>query len=211
MRVLGIVFSPRKGGNTEILMKEALKGAEAEGAETKLILTREYNIKPCDACDSCHKTGECHIKDDMQTLYRELLEADAIIFGTPVYFWHICAQAKIFIDRTYALTFPKLKLANKVGAAIAVAARTGAVEALNFFTRYFISNHMICAEGVEGLAYEKGSIVNDLRGMNAARELGRQVALMVKLKNRFPEEFDIPLYRIAQEKYGAPRYPKVSE
>lgn len=120
----------------------------------------------------------------------------------------MCSQAKTFIDRTYALTFPNLKLSNKVAAAIAVAARAGAIETLNFFTRYFISNHMICAESVEGLAYEKSSILNDERGMKTARELGRQVALMIKRGNSFPEEHDIPLYRIAQERYGASRYPK---
>ncbi len=211
MKVLGIVFSPRKNGNTEIIVREALEGAREAGAEAELITTRDYKINPCDGCGSCHKTGECRINDDMQIMYKKLLEADGIIFGTPVYFWQMCAQAKIFIDRTYALTFPNLKLSNKVAAAIAVAGRTGAVETLNFFNRYFISNHMICAESVEGLAYEKGSIVNDERGMKAARELGKQIVLMIKDGNRFPEEHNIPLYRIAQERYGASRYPKPSK
>ncbi|MEM2876370.1 MAG: flavodoxin family protein [Candidatus Bathyarchaeia archaeon] len=208
MKVLGVVFSPRKNGNTEILVQEALKGAEEMGADTELVATRELNINPCDGCGSCQKSGVCRINDDMQKMYEKLLDADGIILGTPVYFWQMCAQAKTFIDRTYALTFPNLKLANKVGAAIAVAGRTGAVEVLNTLSRYFINNHMIVAESVEGLASEKGSIVNDERGMRSARELGKQVALLIKLGNRFPEEYEIPIYRLVHEKYKAPRYPR---
>ena len=139
----------------------------------------------------------------MQLMYEKLLEADGIIFGTPVYFWHICAHAKIFIDRTNAIFYP-MSLTNKVGAAIAVATRTGAVEALSFFTQYFILNHMICAEFVDGLACGRGEIVNDVHTMKASKELGRQVGLLIKLKNRFPEEYDIPLYRFVQKKYGVP-------
>ena len=83
MKVLGIVCSPRKGGNTEILVREALEGAGEVGGETELILVADKNIAPCDACDTCRETGVCRIKDDMQPIYQQLDQADGIILGTP--------------------------------------------------------------------------------------------------------------------------------
>lgn len=207
MKVLGMIFSPRKGGNTEILVKEALAGAMSAGAETELLTTADKNIKPCDACRSCEKTGECHINDNMQEIYKKLLEADGIILGTPVYFWSMCGQAKIFLDRTVALRYPYLKLANKVGGAVAVATRTGAVNTLNIFERYFISNHMLPAESVEGLAKEKGEIRKDEHAMKSALELGRQIVLLIKRKFTFPEEFDLPINKLVHKKYKVALYP----
>lgn len=207
MNVLGIVCSPRKGGNTEILVQEALAGARDSGAKTELLTVRDKDIKPCDGCLSCKKTGECHIKDDMQLVYEKMLNADGIVIGTPVYFWSISGQAKVLIDRTYALRFPHLKLANKVAGAIAVAARDGVISALNTLQRYFASNHMFSAELVEGLAAEKGTITKDKRGMKSAYEMGRQIVSLIKRQLRFPEEFDIPLYRFVKRKYKTPNYP----
>lgn len=197
---MGIVFTPREGGNSEILAEEALAGARHVGAETELLITRDKNIRPCDGCRSCLKTGECHIIDDMQPIYKRLLEADGIIFSTPVYMRFVCGQAKIFLDRTFALGHPYLKLANKVGGAIAVATRTGAINALSLFYLYFVSNHMIAAEFVDGMASEKGGIRKDERAVKSSWELGRQVALLIKQQNKFPEEFDVPLYRFWKKK-----------
>ena len=85
MKVLGIVCSPRKRGNTEIMVEEALAATREAGAETELVLIADKNITPCDACGSCRETGFCRIKDDMQPIYQQLEAADAIILGTPVY------------------------------------------------------------------------------------------------------------------------------
>ena len=76
MKVLGIVCSPRKGGNTEILIQEALAGAKETGADVELLNISEMNISPCDGCMTCHQSGECKIKDDMQKIYEQLLAAD---------------------------------------------------------------------------------------------------------------------------------------
>jgi multimeric flavodoxin WrbA len=207
MMVLGIVCSPRKGGNTEILVQEALAGARDSGAKTELLTVGDKEIKPCDGCLSCEKTGECHIKDDMQLVYEKMLSADGIIIGTPVYFWSMSGQAKVLIDRTYALRHPHLRLANKVAGAIAVAARTGVISTLNALQRYFASNHMFSVELVEGLAEERGTVTRDKRGMKSAYEMGRQIVSLIKQQPRFPEEFDIPLYRFVKRKYKTPRYP----
>ena len=86
MKIIGIVASARKGGNTEIMVKEALKTAKEAGADTELFLIAGKDIKGCDGCRSCQQTGNCRINDDMQPLYKLMLAADGIIFGTPVYF-----------------------------------------------------------------------------------------------------------------------------
>jgi multimeric flavodoxin WrbA len=208
MNIIGIACSPRKDGNTDILIKEALTGAKDSGAKTELITIRDNEIKPCDGCGSCANTGVCHIKDDMQIIYKKMLDADGIILATPVYFWTVSGQAKVLIDRTYALRCPKLMLANKVGGAIAVAARTGVVNTLNLFQRYFASNHMFTADLVGGLAEHKKSIINDERGMKSAYEMGRQIVSLIRQKFRFPDEFDIPLYTFVEKKYKTSSYPK---
>ena len=98
MKVLGIVCSPRRNGNTEIMVLEALRGAEDYGAETELVTLAERDIKPCDGCLSCEKTGLCHIDDDVQEVYEKMLDADGIIFGTPVYVGSVSAQAPDWIS-----------------------------------------------------------------------------------------------------------------
>ena len=82
MKILGIVCGPRLRGNTEIILQESLDAAQEEGAEIELVTLAGKTIMPCDSCLSCDETKECRIKDDMQDIYIELLEADGIIFGT---------------------------------------------------------------------------------------------------------------------------------
>jgi len=94
MKVLGIVCSPRRGGNTEILVREALQAVEKAGGEIRLCLLSEMDIQPCDACGACRETNECVIDDDMQKIYDHLLAVDGLILGTPVYFINVSAQAK---------------------------------------------------------------------------------------------------------------------
>jgi multimeric flavodoxin WrbA len=206
MKVLGIACSPRKGGNTEILVREALKGAEDAGAEVEFLTTSGRNIKPCDDCKACLKKGECHTKDDVQEIYEKLLAADGIIFGTPVYFYDVSGQAKVLIDRTRALLHPYLRLSNKVAGAIAVAARSGSGVALDVLQRFFVTHHMITAELEDGLADKRGEVIKDKRGMKGAWELGRLVALLVA-QRRYPEEYNYRLYRIVEEKYNLEGWP----
>ena len=104
MKIVGISFSPRKKGNSVILLEEALKGAEQEGAQTELVTTAGMNINGCNGCNSCIKTGECHIKDDVQMINDKMIEADGIVFSTPIYFYGMAAQAKAVVDRTYSLS-----------------------------------------------------------------------------------------------------------
>ena len=152
MKVLGIVCSPRKGGNTEILVQEALSSARDCGAETELLSVWDKDIRPCDGCLSCEKTGKCHIKDDVQAIYPKILEADGIIWGTPVYFFNATAQAKILIDRSYALYANHNKLTNKVGGVISVGASLGNAGVWNLFNTFFSVHHMLSTDFVYGYA-----------------------------------------------------------
>lgn len=103
MKVVGFVGSPREGGNTDILVNEVLSGAAEKGADTKVFHLNTLNIKGCQACYHCKSHEGCAIQDDMQSLYDEIIQADAIVLGTPIYMWQMTGQTKIFLDRFYAL------------------------------------------------------------------------------------------------------------
>lgn len=184
MKVLGIVCSPRKEGNTEILVSESLKAAGSLGVETYLIRLCELNISPCDGCQFCRKNGECKIKDDMQAIYQNLLNADGVIVGSPVYFWSVSSYAKVFMDRTFALRFPTRKLKGKVGVAIAVASHWGCSYTLSTINNFFLHHKMIILGlGVSGYASEPGDIRKDVRAMRESKEVGEEmVKLISKIK-----------------------------
>jgi multimeric flavodoxin WrbA len=103
MKVLGIMGSPRKGSNTDILLDKALQGAREAGAEVEKVLVSKLKVAPCMEIYACLKDGDCAIKDDMQSLYKKLLEADHVIFASPIFFYGITSQAKAVIDRCQAL------------------------------------------------------------------------------------------------------------
>ena len=103
MKVLGIAGSPRRGGNTDLLLEQAMAGAKSAGAEAETIVIAKLNIEPCRHCDGCLAAGRCVIDDDMQSVYPKLREADRIILASPMFFMGITAQAKAMIDRCQAL------------------------------------------------------------------------------------------------------------
>ena len=101
-KVVAFIGSPRKKGNTVKTVNEILKGVKEAGGETKIYYLNDMNIKPCQGCLYCRKEESCAIKDDMQTVYQDMKEADAIVIGSPIYFGQMSAQTKIFIDRLYS-------------------------------------------------------------------------------------------------------------
>ena len=103
MKVLGIAGSPRRGGNTDLLLAEVMKGAASQGAEVKTVILNNLKITPCQHCDACLATGKCRIDDDMQMIYRELKEADRVALASPIQFMGPTAQMKLMIDRCQAL------------------------------------------------------------------------------------------------------------
>jgi len=103
MKVLGIYGSPRKGGNTDMLLDAALKGATDAGAEVASIRCCDLTMKGCAECGGCDRTGQCVVDDDMQLVYPQLLEARAIILASPIFFYSLTSQAKALIDRCQAM------------------------------------------------------------------------------------------------------------
>ncbi len=103
MKVLGIMGSPRRQSNTEILLDAALAGAKERGAEVEKVVVSELKVSPCQEIYACLKDGNCAIKDDMQWLYEKLLEADHVVFASPIFFYGITSQAKAIVDRCQAL------------------------------------------------------------------------------------------------------------
>jgi len=103
LKVLGIAGSPRRGGNTDLLLAEVMKGAASKGAIVNTIILSNLDISPCQHCDACMEAGQCRIKDDMQIVYNELEQADRIILASPLQFMGVSAQAKAMIDRCQAM------------------------------------------------------------------------------------------------------------
>jgi multimeric flavodoxin WrbA len=164
------------------------------------------DLKPCDGCLACRKTGECHIKDDMDKVYEQLLKADGMIWATPVYFDSVTAQAKTVIDRTYVFV-GNSQLADKIGGVISTATSVGHLGVWSVFQAFFHGHRMHLADFVYGYAREKGQITKDKHAMKAAYELGRLVALMAENPFHWPEENRSPLYRVVAKKYGISACP----
>ena len=102
MKIVGFMGSPRRNGNTAILLNSVLAGAEKEGAECLVYYPNELNIRGCQGCNACKKKGHCVISDDMQNIYQIINEADVLVFSSPIYMWQMSAQLKLVIDRLYA-------------------------------------------------------------------------------------------------------------
>ena len=184
MRILGISCSRRRCGNTGVLIREALSGAQTAGAEDAEFLSFiDRKILPCDACRTCLKTGNCRIEDDMQAIYPRLIQADGIIIGTSVYFWTVSAQAKILIDRTYCIIRGKNGnlLRGKIGAGIVVTGRAGGTTALEVLNNYITFNARITGVGgAIAYGYNAGAVRQDDRGMAEAMAVGRAVVRGIK-------------------------------
>lgn len=107
LKVLGISTSPRRDGNSDLLLQRALAGAQENDAEVELLRTCDYRIEACDECNACSAAGGCHIPDDYRRILDRMLAADRIIFATPVFFLTVSTQAKLLIDRGQCLWMRK--------------------------------------------------------------------------------------------------------
>ena len=207
MKVLGIVCSPRRGGNTEIMMSAALAGARSSGAETELWTVAGKDLKPCDGCYTCiDHQGQCRIQDDMQTLYAKILDAQGLIFGSPSYFMALSAQGKIIIDRLFAL-YNQYVLADKVAGIITVAGSDGHAGVRSAFQNFFQLAHIFQADYAFGFGYDKGEVQQDAFGMRSAGELGKQVVSLLGQNLRHAAAYRRPLYRICRESHGVSDCP----
>lgn len=192
MRIIGISGSPRVGGNTDMILREALMAAEEEGVEVGLIRICDYRLEPCDACSTCFDTKKCVIGDDCEKLYRELVNADGVILGSPSYFQGVTAQMKIFIDRIgfLALARGRKDFVDKVGGVIAVARRSGVASTCNQMLTFMTAIRMTIPGGGRAfaIAREKGEVMRDREGVESARYMGKMLARAVRAINNSPKD-----------------------
>ena len=123
-QILAIYGSPRRNGNTSLLLKKAVQGAIEAGAEVEEIFLRDLNMSPCLEIYTCKKTGRCVIQDDFQKVYDKLLECHGLILASPIFFYAVSAHTKIFMDRCQSLWAKKYCL-EKVPAEKPGASRKG--------------------------------------------------------------------------------------
>jgi multimeric flavodoxin WrbA len=187
MKVLGIMGSPRVGGNSDILLDEALAGAKEVGAEVEKIILDKKKIAGCKDCKKCNETGICVIKDDMHEIQKKILEADAIIHSGPVYFWSMTGQMKTYLDRWAALFdaewrwqkayYPRMK-GKRIGL-ITVCGDPNVQTAdpiVHSFKSTAEMTKMNWLGAVMTSASDKGDIIKDEKARKKAFELGRKAA-----------------------------------
>ena len=187
MTVLGIVGSPRKEGNTEILTNHALKAIEEEGLKTKLIRLSGLDIRPCNGCCACYTAEACSIKDDLFPIYLEMKEAEGIILASPVYYGSVTGLMKSFIERAgYINRHNGEAFRRKVGGPLVVARRAGHNFALAELTFWFqVLGLIIPGSSYWNMAFgkDKGDVLKDEEGMNTAWNFGKNVAWLIKKLN----------------------------
>lgn len=188
MKVLGINCSPRKGGNTEILIREVFKSLEKENIKTELFQIGGKRVNGCVACMKCKKKkdGFCHQKNDViNDCIRKMVNADAIIIGSPVYNADISADAKAFLEvASYALRASGIPLKRKPGAAVIAVRRAGAVHSFDSINHFFLINEMIIPGSSYwniGIGREKGEVLKDEEGMKTMKVLGENMAWLLKM------------------------------
>jgi multimeric flavodoxin WrbA len=178
-QVLGISCSPRKGGNTDVLVTEVLTAAREGDATIEFLRVAEMEIHPCDACWSCAETGQCHIQDDMQKIYPRLLSAQGIVIGSPTHMgYNVSGQAQVFFDRTFALWHQR-QLQNKVGASVAASNRRGGINVINVINNILFNHHMVIAGFVSGYGRNPGDIRRDEKAWPEAGALGKRLGELI--------------------------------
>jgi multimeric flavodoxin WrbA len=188
VRVLGIYGSPRKGGNSDLILDSVLGGSQERGAEVKRIYVRDLHISGCVECGGCEKSGHCVVKDDMQEVYALLDDADIIILSSPIFFYGLSSQLKALIDRTQAIWSRKrlrgldsgIQEIRGRGYLLAVGATKGErlFQGAKMVARYFFDALSMSYEG--GLFFQglegKGAVRQHPNALREAHDLGMKAA-----------------------------------
>ena len=182
-KVLVLLGSPRMKGNSAALAGQITRGAEAAGADVETVFLHGMKIAPCQSCYACQKRGSkgCAIDDDMQTLYPKLLESSAWVIASPVFWFTMSAQVKLFLDRCFALPAYGKKPFSGKRAAIAMTYgdtdpfTSGCVNALRTFQDIFRYVGMDIVGIVYGSAMDAGEIERNEALLESARKLGEKL------------------------------------
>jgi len=190
MKVVAFNGSPRREGNTSLLIEEVFKVLESHGIETEMIQLGNKPVHGCTACMKCREIqdGKCHIKNDhLNFCIGKMNEADGIIIGSPVYFADVTPEIKALIDVAgYVTRSNNHILKRKVGAAVIAVRRGGALHAFETINNFFLINQMI----VPGSSYwnfafgrNPGEVLTDAEGMQTIKTLAENMAWLMKKTN----------------------------
>jgi multimeric flavodoxin WrbA len=187
MKVVAFNGSPRVNGNTHQALMVVLEELRNEGIETELIDICREELKPCRACSTCGKNKDerCVIVEDRMNEYiQKVKAADGMIIGSPVYFGNMTAQTKAFIDRIgYVSRANGDMFKRKVGAAVAVNRRAGALETFSEINKLFLISQMIVPGSSYwnvGTALKPGDIAEDEEGVRTLKVLGQNMAWLLR-------------------------------
>jgi len=190
MKVVAFNGSPRRKGNTKILIDSVFSVLEKEGIDTEMIQLGNKLVHGCTACAKCKEiqNGRCHIKNDhLNFCIEKMIEANGIIIGSPVYFADVTTEVKALIDIAgYVVRANGHLLKRKVGAGIVAVRRGGALPTFDTMNNFFLINQMI----VPGSSYwnfaigrNPGDVLNDAEGMQTMHDLGENMAWLLKKVN----------------------------
>jgi len=185
VKIIALLGSPRKKGNSTLLANHIILGAESQGATVESIYLNGLNIKPCQGCYVCQAKDSqgCAVKDDMQAIYPKITEADALIIASPVYWFNMSAQTKIFMDRCIALFNENPEKSSLYGKKIAIAMSygdkdafcSGCINALRTFQDAYNFVGADIVGMVYGSAEEPGEIASNTGLMQDAEALGEKL------------------------------------
>jgi multimeric flavodoxin WrbA len=188
MYAVAINGSPRKGGNTEMLLQEVLSELDAGGWETELVKVGGTAIRGCMACQKCfeNKDNECAVKTDkFNEIFVKLLRADAIIMGSPTYFAAVSADLKALIERAgYVAYANDHAFTGKIGAAVVAVRRGGATHAYDTINHMYQMSRMVLPGSTYwniGIGLKKGDVAEDAEGLANMRHLGKSIDWLGKV------------------------------
>jgi multimeric flavodoxin WrbA len=184
MKVVAFNGSPRKDGNTTLLINHLLRELEHEGIQTELVQLSEKEIRGCIACFKCHENQDrhCAVKEDAANEYIEkITAAQGIVLGSPVYFQDVTPEMKALIDRAGFVGLANGKMyRNKVGASLACFRRSGGMHTVDAMNHFFLGNEVIIVGRALGVGREKGEVAKDEEGVQIASSLGQRMAWVLK-------------------------------
>jgi len=180
MKVVGFNGSPRKDGNTSVLIRRVFTEMENEGIETKFVQLSHERIHGCESCYQCveKKNKRCAVDDDeANECIEKTIRAEGVVLGSPVYFMDVTPEMKALIDRVgFVSRSNGAMLRNKVGCLVSAARRTGAVHTLDSMNHFFLSMEMIIVGRAIGIGMDRGDVEKDKEGMRMAEVLGKRMA-----------------------------------
>jgi multimeric flavodoxin WrbA len=190
MKVIAFNGSPRKDGNTSLLIREVFGELEKEGIATELVQVGGRSMRGCTACMQCakNKDGRCVIdKDALNECLAKMVEADGIILGSPVYFTDVTAEMKALIDRAgFVARQNGNLLRRKVGAAVVAVRRAGSIHTFDTLNHFFLINQMVVPGSSYwnmGIGRAPGEVSADDEGIETMRTLGSTMAWLLNKLN----------------------------